>query len=222
VLELGSGYGRLLEALAAPERELWGLELDKNLLALGRAAAARLPAARRRSIKLVQGDMERFQLGRKFERVILPYNALYCLLSPARVERCFRAVRAALEPGGIFAFDVWNADRLSKGELAGDAIEELKSIELEGRAWSVFEQCRAGQGLHQLDVTYTYVPARGAARSQVVRQRYYRSSELVGMLERAGLRVRSKHGNFARGRFREQAARLVLTAEVTTSGAYLA
>ena len=48
VLELGSGYGRLLTALAAPGRELWGLELDPGLLRLSRRALAALPPSLRR------------------------------------------------------------------------------------------------------------------------------------------------------------------------------
>ena len=214
VLELGSGYGRVLRALAEPRRSVFGLELDPHLLRLGRQAVAALPATRQRSVTVVQGDMQRIDLGRRFERVLLPYNALYCLLTPRAVERCFRAVRAALEPGGVFAFDVWNADRLGEDELSpSDEARALAAFEHAGRRWVVFESCRRARGTGRLDVTYTYVPSgRAARRSQVVRQRYYHSAELFELLEGAGFALETKLGSFGGARFTERAPRLVVTA----------
>jgi len=214
VLELGSGYGRMLRALAAPGRELVGLELDGALLRLGREAVAALPTAARRGVTLVQGDMQRFELGRRFSRVILPYNALYCLLTAADVSRCLRAVRRALAPGGVFAFDVWNADGLDVSELRHATEDEpLTRVVHEGGAWSVFERCTVPRGRDRLDVTYTYVPSgAGKARQQTLRQRYYRSEQLLSLLERAGFVVVSKRGSFAGTRFGARSPRLVVTA----------
>lgn len=214
VLELGSGYGRMLQALAEPKRTLLGLELDESLLALGREAVAGLPAAKRRGVTLVQGDMQRIALGRRFQRVLLPYNALYCLLSLRAVERCFRGVHAALEPGGLFAFDIWNADRLGDDGLApSDDEQALTAFDHAGRRWVAFERCRRARAAGRLDVTYDYVPSgRGARRSQVVRQRYYRSAELFALLSKCGFALVSKLGNFSGARFNERAARLVVVA----------
>jgi SAM-dependent methyltransferase len=214
VLELGSGYGRMLQALAAPKRTLFGLELDPSLLRLGQSTVDSLPAAKRQGITLVQGDMQRIDLGRRFERVLLPYNALYCLLTLRAVEQCFRSVRAALEPGGVFAFDVWNADRLGDDGLEPDAQDRaLTAFEHAGKRWVAFERCRRARGQGRLDVTYSYVPhGRGARHSQVVRQRYYRSGELLSLLRECGFAVESKLGSFAGGRFNERATRLVVVA----------
>jgi len=214
VLELGSGYGRVLQALAEPKRTLFGLELDPSLLELGRETVAALPVPKRRGVTLVQGDMQKFALGRRFERVLLPYNALYCLLSLSAVERCFRSVRAALEPGGLFAFDVWNADRLGDDGLSpSDDEQALAAFEHAGRRWVAFERCRRGRAAERLDVTYSYVPnGRAARRSQVVRQRYYRSAELFRLLSKSGFALSSKQGSFSGARFSERAARLVVVA----------
>lgn len=215
VLELGSGYGRMLLALAAPARTLFGLELDPHLLRLGREAVTTLPAAKRRGVTIVQGDMQRIAVGRRFERVILPYNALYCLLTPATVERCFRSVHAALEPGGLFAFDVWNADRLVDDDFAPTENERaLTAFEHAGRRWVAFESCRRGRGEARLDVTYSYVPSgRAARRSQVVKQRYYRPHQLLALLAKAGFALHTKLGSFTGARFSERSTRLVVVAQ---------
>jgi len=214
VLELGSGYGRMLLALAAPARTLVGLELDTHLLRLGRAAVATLPASKRRGVTIVQGDMRRIEVGRRFERVLLPYNALYCLLTRAGVERCFRSVHAALEPGGLFAFDVWNADRLGDDDFAPNASDQaLAAFEHAGRRWVAFESCRRARGEARLDVTYSYVPSgRAGRRRQVVKQRYYRSRELLAMLGECGFALETKLGSFGGARFSERATRLVVVA----------
>ena len=215
VLELGSGYGRILTALAEPTRTLFGLELDPGLLRLGRQAVLALPARQRQRVTVVAGDMRGFDLGRGFERVLLPYNALYCLLSLRAVEQCFRAARAALEPAGLFAFDVWNADRLGEEVLAPvDEDQALAAFEHGGRRWVAFESCRSGRAPQRLDVTYTYVPdGRAARRSQVVQQRYYRSAELLALLRKCGFRVQAKLGGFGGARFNDRAQRLVVVAQ---------
>jgi SAM-dependent methyltransferase len=214
VLELGSGYGRILTALAEPTRSLFGLELDPALLRLGQKAVSALPPRKRQNVKIVRGDMCDFDLGRRFERVLLPYNALYCLLNLRAVEQCFRAVRAALEPDGLFGFDVWNADRLGEEELAPvDEDQALAAFEHDGRRWVAFERCRIGRAPQRLDVTYTYVPhGRGARRSQVVQQRYYRSAELLALLKKCGFGLETKRGSFAGARFNDRAQRLVVVA----------
>ncbi|HXK20968.1 MAG TPA: class I SAM-dependent methyltransferase [Polyangiaceae bacterium] len=214
VLELGAGYGRVSCALVTAERTLWGLELDRSLLELGREAIAQLPLRLRRQVTLLQGDMRSFALPRAFERVVLPYNALFCLLSLRDVEKCFRAVRAALEPGGLFAFDVWNADRAHAEGLSPERDDaELVRFDHDGRTWSVSERCRRARAPQRLDVTYTYTPdGRGRARSQVVRQRYYSSAELFSLLADCGFAVATRLGSFSGSRFSERAARLIVTA----------
>lgn len=214
VLELGCGYGRLLSALAEPRRALCGLELDAAFLRLCKETVSALPERRRRGVSLVRADMRTFRVEQLYERVILPYNALYCLLTAADVSRCFRAVRRALAPGGSFTFDVWNADGLDVSQLReSQADEPLTRVDHAGRSWSVFERCTVPRARDRLDVTYTYVPAgSGRAREQTLQQRYYRSSELLGLLERAGFDVVRKLGSFGGTRFGARSARLVITA----------
>jgi SAM-dependent methyltransferase len=204
----------MLTALARVDCALWGLELDADLLALGRRAVKHLPKGVQRQVELVQGNMERFTLPRRFQRVVLPYNGLYCLLNPRAARRCLRAVRAALEPGGLFAFDVWNGDAIHASGLQPDTPnEERLRIEHEGRRWRVFESCRPARGAQRLDVTYTYVPdGRAAPRTQLIRQRYYLVDELIGLLTGSGFQVQSLRGNFSGSPFNKRADRLVVTA----------
>jgi SAM-dependent methyltransferase len=214
VLELGAGSGRVLTALARADCELWGLELDADLLALGRRAVKQLPVSARRQVTLIQGNMERFTLPRRFERVLLPYNGFYCLRSASAARRCLRAVRAALEPGGLFAFDVWNGDAIHESGLQPDTPnEERLRFEHQGRTWRVFESCRAARGAQRLDVTYTYVPdGRATPRTQLIRQRYYLVDELRQLLKECGFQAPVLRGNFSGSPFTAESNRVVITA----------
>jgi len=62
VLELGSGSGRLLTALAGTKRRVVGLELAPELVALAKRNLRALPAAKRKSVRVLKADMRDFAL----------------------------------------------------------------------------------------------------------------------------------------------------------------
>ncbi|HKO48821.1 MAG TPA: class I SAM-dependent methyltransferase [Polyangiaceae bacterium] len=215
VLELGSGSGRLLTALASAKRQLVGLELDPELLALAKRNLGSLPAALRKSVQLVRADMRDFELPRRFERVLLPYNALYCLLTQRAALACFRAARRALEPGGLLALDVWNAEPFQRNptQTGVDDPDPIVTLSHAGRTWDVFERSRVRRSQQRLDVSYRYVPReRGSALEIPIAQRYYLSGEISDLLQRAGFAIEARQGDFSGRRFSVRSAQLIVLA----------
>ncbi len=216
VLELGTGYGRLLPALTDTARCFVGLERDPQLLALARLALKRLLPAKQRAGKFVRGDMQKFELGRKFERIILPYNGLYCLLQQRALLACFRSVRAHLAPGGEFLFDVWAADNFHHQQDSNayrDDTGPILAICRGAQTWDVFETSRLQKQRQRLDVIYSYVQRERATRVTIgIEQRYALSSEIFELLGQAGLEVLSAHGGFAGQRFGARSTELVVRA----------
>jgi SAM-dependent methyltransferase len=216
VLELGAGYGRLLVRLAQARRAVTGLDLDPELLARAKRGMQKLPLGKQRAIRLVQGDMRRFELGRRFDRVLLPYNGLYCLLTKRDALACFRAARAALEPGGIFAFDVWNAagfHRAGAFFTSTDDPAPIVTLRHAGRTWDVFERSRVRRAAQRLDVTYDYVPREKGGTCRIsIAQRYYRAPELAELLDRAGFVVERRYGDFSEARFTPRSEQLIVVA----------
>ena len=215
VLELGSGYGRLLSVLAEPGRDLVGLELDREFLAAAQRRLRALPQTKRRTVRLLHGDMRRFAFEQRFDRVVLPYNALYCLLTKRDALACFRAVRAALAPGGAFAFDLWNAEGFHQqpAHQSADDSKPIVRLRHAGQSWDVFERVRLRRSAQRLDVTYHYVPRSGGAPCQIpIAQRYYRVPELAELLARAGLAVHARYGTFSRTRFTLRSPHLIVIA----------
>ncbi len=112
--------------------------------------------------------MRNFTLPEPVERVLLPYNALYCLLTKRDALACFRAARRALVPGGVLALDVWNAapfhaSAAMRGQV--DDPEPIVSVRHAGQTWDVFERSRARRAQQRLDVDYDYLPRGGARRA---------------------------------------------------------
>jgi SAM-dependent methyltransferase len=217
VLELGSGYGRLIAKLARPGRLVTGLEVDAALLSLARRELRLLPLAARRAVRLTQGDMRHFALGQRVSHVLLPYNGLYCLLSKRDALACFRSVRAALAVGGVFVFDVWNAEGFQHQKGARSSLvetEPIVTLDHGGRTWNVFERSRRGRIERRLDVAYRYVPTTGTPLELTIRQRYFRASELGELLDRAGFVVEKRYGSFSGSRFtdRDRARSVTLAA----------
>jgi SAM-dependent methyltransferase len=215
VLELGSGSGRLLSALAVAKRRLVGLELEPELLALAKRNLRTLPPAKRALLHVVQADMRGFQLGQRFDRVLLPYNALYCLLGRRAALACFRAAHRALGPDGKLALDVWNAEPFHRSPTStgSDDIEPIVTLRHAGRTWDVFERSRVRRAQQRLDVNYTYLPREGGTAYQIpIAQRYFLPAEISELLARAGFVVEARYGDFSRRRFTARSAQLIVVA----------
>ena len=215
VLELGSGSGRVLSALAGARRNIVGLELDPQFLSLARRKLRALSPAKRSSVRLKHGDFRDFELRERFERVLLPYNALYCLLTKSAALSCFRAVRRALAPGGLFAFDVWNAAPFARSEVGEpvDDGEPVATFRHAGRTWDVFEHSRVQRARQRLDVSYEYRARDGKIGPRIsIPQRYFLAPEVDALLDRAGFRVLARYGDFSGARFTARAPQQIVIA----------
>ena len=166
------------------------------------------------SVRLFRGDLRDFQLAERFERVLLPYNALYCLLSKQAVLSCFRSVHRALKPGGVFAFDVWNAAAFDSATSSlPDDDEPIVSLSYDARIWDVFERSRLRRARKRLDVTYEYRPREGGPSHRIdIPQRYYLAAEVDELLARAGFAVQARYGNFSGARFTARSAQQIVLA----------
>lgn len=213
VLELGAGYGRLAIALARSGSEVVAVDLDREMLALAATAAAREPSEVRARLSHVVADMARLSLGRRFDRVIIAYNTLCCLLDPAEVRSCLCAAREHLAPGGRLALDVYRAD--DSADATEDEDEPVVAIEHRGAVYHVYEHSEWQSGTPQrLDTRYRFVPeGKRAIIEHTIRQRYLRADELEGLLGEAGLTVVARAGGFRGEPLDDEAEQLVLVAE---------
>jgi SAM-dependent methyltransferase len=106
VLELGVGDGRVARALAEQGREVYGVDASASMLAGLEERMASAPPEVRARVRCERGDSRTLRLGRRFSRVICPFNGIAHFHDEASLGAFFRTVEAHLDGGGLFALDV--------------------------------------------------------------------------------------------------------------------
>ncbi|MBO6933816.1 MAG: class I SAM-dependent methyltransferase [Deltaproteobacteria bacterium] len=191
VLELGCGFGRVARPLCDDGHSVTGVDLDRALLEIGRKRAPRA--------QLLEADFRELDLGRRFDRILCPFNGLYCLTSEADLIETLKRVREHLRPDGLFAFDVYDADDFhTDAPDGGDDMPELvATAEALGTTWDVFEASLWDRSEQRIDAVYTHVPHDGRPRVTAnIPQRYLLSSQIEPLLAEAGLTLLALHGDF--------------------------
>jgi SAM-dependent methyltransferase len=193
VLELGCGFGRVVTALAAPGRTVVGVDRDPELLAMARVAVEGLPRELRSGVELLEGDMRRVSLHRRFDRVLLPFGGLWCMLDDDDLHAALTTAARHLAPGGRIAFDVYRADAFhaeaEPDDVPDDAFAPVGRVEVDGVAYEVLERSTWDKPRQRIDVTYLHVDEAGHAVEGTIAQRYLLEPQLHAALARAGLRA---------------------------------
>ena len=134
VLELGCGTGRVALHLACQGHDVLGLDTERSLVETlnARAREAELPA------RAIVADAASFDLDERFPLVIAPMQ-LVQLLDRARRRAMLARVAGRLQPGGVLAASLVEADSLLEPttEPARDEVPPLPDVrELDGWIYS--------------------------------------------------------------------------------------
>lgn len=100
LLDVACGTGIPTILLARRGYRLTGVDRSAAMLAVLAAGRGELP------ITTVQADMRNFTVEFPHDAAISLYDSVNYLLTEADLVSCFRCVRQALRPGGLFAFDM--------------------------------------------------------------------------------------------------------------------
>ncbi len=100
LLEVGCGTGRVALRLAAAGRTVFGLDIDEAMLERAVARAFTLDRRTRDAIEFACEDMRDFDLGQKFDCVLVPYNTMQLLDGSAERVSALVAMARHLVPGG--------------------------------------------------------------------------------------------------------------------------
>lgn len=208
VLELGCGSGRLAQALLEQGNPVTGVDRHRGLLGLAEA----------RGVEVIEADITELDVGRTYDRVLLPYNGLYCLLTDAEVLRCLEGARRHLGPEGLLLLDVWYADAFHHDSPREDAefeITESVGTCASGDAeYEVLEQSRWDPERQRLDVAYLYFAGETLAHTGQIQQRYLLVEQLESLLRRAGFAQVEISGGFSGGPVGAEGEQLVVVASV--------
>lgn len=215
VLEIGAGTGRLAVPLAEAGHAVTALEPSAAMLRLGRAAteAATVP------VEWVAGRIEDFAAERRYALVIAALDSFLHLTDTTAQLAALAAIRGVLTPGGLLALDLptlagwpdWQPgvrplDLLwsERDPLSGRTTSQLNSFQMDPATQrrtvtEVFEQSETDGTLRRWLATYTL--------------RFIGRFELQLLVEHAGLRLRSLHGDYELGPLSETSERMIALIE---------
>jgi len=108
VLEIGCGTGRVLIPTARAGIEIVGLDASPSMLAVCREKLSREPQEVQARVRLTEGDMRQFDLGRQFRLVTIPFRPFQHLMTVEDQLACLRAVHRHLLEGGQLVLDLFN------------------------------------------------------------------------------------------------------------------
>ncbi len=111
ILELGCGTGRISAPLARCGFNVTGVDIDKKMLKLAEQKSHGL------GIEFIETNFIDLNLGRKFDVVLMPYNAFQHIHSDGDVNKFFNNLKTHMKQGSRFIMEVMNPleDDLSRG-----------------------------------------------------------------------------------------------------------
>src|SRR5215472_6883977 len=188
VLELAIGTGRVALPLAARGITVEGVDASAAMVERLRAK----PGGE--SIPVTLGDMAQVPVSGRFRLVYLVANTLFGLLSQARQAQCFANVARVLEPGGMFVIECFVPD------LARFDRDQRVSTRAVTEDSAILELSRHDAAEQRILTQVVTLDGRGV-HLRPVALRYSWPGELDLMAERAGLRLRERHGGWDRRPF---------------------
>ena len=214
ILELGCGDGRVLIRLSQSGASLFGMDDSASMLT---RCAERFHRSGSR-VELIHGDMSVFALPWQFDRILIPYNSLYCLPTKARQLSCLRTVMAHLAPKGQLLFDCYAADPVINADDWVASVQEhvVATFHNGQRHIEVRERSDENGRSQQIKATYDYYSTWDDGRTQLeswsILQRYIFPEELVELLDQSGLALEGLYGDFDQSPFNQTSQHMVVVA----------
>jgi SAM-dependent methyltransferase len=202
ILDLGCGTGRLLVPLARAGHTVVGLDRAPAMLARAAARVARLaPTARRRAL-LLRGDLRDLPVARgRFAFAVAAFHTIQHLATDLDLVRFFRAVAAALVPGGWLAFDAFAPDARFLARPPGARWARTRFRHPGTGETLVYSESHRVRG-RILSMTFHYQPVdargrrRGPERRVRLEHRLLATDGIRRLLARAGLTLIASWGGF--------------------------
>ncbi|MFW5418974.1 class I SAM-dependent methyltransferase [Nocardiopsis sp. CNT-189] len=117
LLDVACGTGAHLRHFAAAVPHAEGLELSEAMLG---AARDRVPG-----VKLHQGDMRDFSLGRRFSAAVCMFSSIGYMGDTGELGAALRRFAAHLEPGGVCVIEPWwFPESFIEGYIGADTVQD--------------------------------------------------------------------------------------------------
>ncbi len=205
VLELGCGTGRILIPTTRAGLHITGLDLSPAMLSVCARRMLQEPPDVQARVRLVQGDMRRFDLDQSFALVTIPFRPFQHLVTVEEQMVCLTAIRRHLLPGGRLVLDLFNPSIpfLAAPERLEEFGDEPEFTMPDGRRVIRRQRIAARDYFNQVQQTEIiyYVTHPDGRTERVVHDfamRYLFRFEVEHLLARCGLEVDALYSGYDR------------------------
>ena len=208
VLELGCGTGRVAIALARERFRVTGLDIARPMLDRARAKTTKERQAVQKRLRFLEGDMASFDLGERFQAVVLMFRSFQMLRTPEEERACLVAAHRHLLPGGrlvVNLFDPW-LDGLTPGPAEVDGLFGTHGFARDAVSGNEVEVEVISHVNHTLDQRleevwrFTERDTDGAVvrqEDEVLEMRWIYRWEMHYLLELCGFEIEAEYSDYA-------------------------
>lgn len=195
ILEIACGTGRLTIPLAESGFKMTGLDISQSMLDEAQVKAKRAKA----EIKWVHADCRNFSLMQKFPLIFMGCNSLQHLHKSDQVTEFFKTIKNHLQPGGIFACDIFKPDLRILNRDPAVRHHVLKYTNADGTE-VLLDETNSYDEVSQVNriTWYHSAPGGNLLKSDSFEMRQFFPQELEYLFSANGLRITEKFGNWDR------------------------
>jgi SAM-dependent methyltransferase len=199
ILELASGTGRVsLYVAEKTQRQIECIELSGAMVQRFKLKLQTTHRHLRDKINIKIGDMSDFNMGQKFELIMLPWRALQYLPQQEMTVKCLKCVYEHLEDKGIFVFDIfkprkYDEEWLGKEVISYDITEGEKRIIRS----TVNEYADIVKKNIKYKTKYKIIEkGKETVMEDLLTYKYYEREEIIEILETTGFNVKEEYGYY--------------------------
>jgi len=215
VLEIGVGTGRVAIPLAQAGCAVTGIDVAEAMLAIGREKAERAGLTDR--LTFVQADMRTFDLGARFDLVIVPINTFMHNLTLDDQLAALDGIKRHLAPHGLLIIDLFNPDP----NLPDDRRLVLHRVRPGLRGQPILQfTTRSVDWEKQISAVMFIVDEpdeRGFVRRSVFpfEMRFLFRNEVELLMRQTGFAIEAVYGSYDLGPFGEGAEKMIVVARAS-------
>lgn len=214
VLDAMCGTGRVVVPLAAAGIATVGLDISPAMVEI--VAGKRAAQGLGQRLRVVQGDVRRFDLGEQFGLILVPLNSFMHLETVDDQLAALGALRRHLAPGGQLVIDLFNPDPRDLMTDQGVLVYERTFTSALGRPVQKFVIRRTDAAAQRQSVEFVYdeldADGRLTRRSLSFVMRWLYRFEAQHLLARAGFQLEALYGDYDLEPYSGESPQLILVA----------
>lgn len=205
VLELACGTGRVTLPLAENTgKNIIALDLSEQMLSCFQTKLDRDYRHLSRQITLIQGDISNFNLGKKFNTVLLPWRAFQYLTEAEQAENCLDCIAQHMTNDAIFIFDIFHPlnsygqDWLGQETLSYDIVDPQSGNHVVRFTRNEYSDPQNQIIKYSSNYQITDKDGRKTQLQDILTYKYYSYQQIKDLLHKRGFTILEQYGYYDR------------------------